>query len=283
MPRAAVNGTDLAYKVEGTGRPLVFLPGMGGTSRMFGPQTEAFRPTHRVIRPDPRGTGRSGTLTGPAGTVLNTHCDDLAALLDHLRIGRVVAVGVSYGGAVALRFGLRHPDRVAGLVVSDTYAELSPANPTEAVVLLGSYLTLPLCYLPRSWLGLMGRRFYARWPAAVDAIPPLLEEFRPTEAILEGLAMCRAGRNRDLAGLDVPVLGIVGDFTRAGVRIMRRLTDAIPGARLEVVRDSFDPSNLCQPGEFNRLLAGFLRQIDSWEWAEKSMGDDGLKSSVSFA
>jgi hypothetical protein len=36
---------------------------------------------------------------------------------------------------------------------------------------------------------------------------------------------------------------------------------AIPGARLEVVRDSFDPSNLCQPGEFNRVLGGFLERI----------------------
>ena len=228
---------------------------------MFGPQVDAFRPGHRVIRPDLRGNGRSGRLIGPIGTVIDRQCDDLAALLDHLGLAEVVMVGVSYGGAVALRFALRHPGRLAGLVAVDTFADLRPARPMEALLLVGSYLTLWAYYLPRPVLKGLARLFYRRWPEARRAIPGLVEAFRPTEAVLQSLAMCRVDDVRHLGRVRCPTLGIVGDATRTGVRLMERAMAAIPGSRLEVVADSFDPTNLCQPEAFNRLLAGFLYEI----------------------
>ena len=62
---------------------------------MFKPQVDAFRGSHRLIRPDLRGNGRSARLVGPIGTILDRQCDDMAALLDHLGIIRVVTIGVS--------------------------------------------------------------------------------------------------------------------------------------------------------------------------------------------
>ena len=261
MPRVPLNGTELRYEDEGSGNPLLFLPGLGATHAMFAPQADAFRGTHRLILPDLRGNGRSGRLVGPIGTALDRQCDDLAGLLDHLGVARAVTVGVSYGGAVALHLALRHPDRVAALVVVDSFAELRVTRPMEGLILAGSYLTLGAYYLPRPLLKALARRFYRRWPTAADVIPALVDGFRPTEAVLQSLAMCRVGPARDLGRLRGPTLGIVGDATRTGVRLMERAMGAIPGARLEVVRGSFDPSNLCQPAEFNRLLAGFLREV----------------------
>ena len=116
---------------------------------MFGPQVDAFRDSHRLIRPDLRGNGRSGRLVGPIRTILDRQCDDMIALLDHLGIIKVVMIGVSYGGTVAFHFALRHPDRLAGLVIVDSFAELRIAQPMEALLLVGSYLTLWAYYLPR--------------------------------------------------------------------------------------------------------------------------------------
>ncbi len=261
MPRVALNGTDLFYADEGHGNPLAFLPGLGATHAMFGPQADAFRAGHRLILPDLRGNGQSGRLAGPIGTVLDRQCDDLADLLDHLGIAAVVAVGVSYGGAVALRFALRHPGRLAALVVVDSFAELHVTRPMEALLLAGSYLTLGAYYLPRPLLKATARLVYRRWPTAHGVIPPLVDAFRPTEAARQSLAMCRVGPASDLGRLRCHVLGIVGDATRTGARLMGRVMGAIPGSRLAVVRDSFDPTSLCQPGEFNRLLADFLHEI----------------------
>jgi pimeloyl-ACP methyl ester carboxylesterase len=261
MQRITLNHTDLFYEDDGQGKALVFIPGLGATHGMLGPQVEAFRSTHRLIRPDLRGNGKSGRLAGPIGSILDRQCDDLAALLDYLGLAEVVMIGVSYGGAVALHFALRHPNRLAGLVAVDTFAELRAVRPMEALLLVGSYLTLWAYYLPRPLLKALGRLFYRRWPVARRVIPTLVDEFRPTEAVLQSLAMCRVDVARRLGELHRPTLGIVGDATRTGVGLMARAMAAIPGARLEVVRDSFDPSNLCQPDDFNRILAGYLQEI----------------------
>ena len=253
--------TDLFHEDEGTGKALVFVPGLGATHEMFKPQVDAFRGSHRLIRPDLRGNGRSARLVGPIGTILDRQCDDMAALLDHLGIIRVVMIGVSYGGTVALHFALRHPDRLAGLVIVDSFAELRITQPMEALLLAGSYLTIWTYYLPRPLLKSMARLFYRRWPTALAAIPALVEGFRPTEAVLQSLAMCRVDAVRHLGRVQCHALGVVGDATKTGVRLMQRAMSSIPNSRLEVVRDSFDPTNLCQPGEFNRLLAGFLSEI----------------------
>jgi 3-oxoadipate enol-lactonase len=261
MPRVPLDGTDLFYADEGEGLALVFVPGLGATHAMFGPQADALRATHRLILPDLRGTGQSGRLTGPIRTVLDRQGDDLAALLDHLGEAQVVMIGVSYGGTVALHFALRHPDRLAGLVAVDTFADLRPARPMEALLLAGSYLTLWAYYLPRPVLKALAGLFYHRWPVARRAIPSLVDAFRPTEAVLQSLAMCRVDDALHLGRVRCPALGIVGDATRTGVRLLERAMAAIPGSRLEVVRGSFDPTNLCQPEAFNRLLAGFLQEI----------------------
>jgi pimeloyl-ACP methyl ester carboxylesterase len=261
MRQVSISGTDLFYAEEGHGKSLVFIPGLGATHGMFGPQVDAFRASYRLLLPDLRGTGQSGRLTGPIGTVLDRQCDDLADLLDQLGLPEVVMIGVSYGGTVALHFALRHGDRLAGLVAVDTFADLRIARPMEALLLAGSYLTLWTYYLPRPILVASARLFYRRWPVARRVIPALMDGFRPTEAVLQSLAMCLVDDIRYLGQVRCPALGIVGDATRTGVRLLERAMAAIAGSRLEIVRDSFDPTNLCQPGEFNRLLAGFLDQV----------------------
>jgi len=59
----------------------------------------------------------------------------------------------------------------------------------------------------------------------------------------------------------MPALGLVGDSSQLLVKYMKRAMQAIPGSRLEVLENSFDPSNLCQPDLFNQKLEGFLGEI----------------------
>jgi len=70
-----------------------------------------------VVAPDLRGRGRSSELPGPTG--LHQHGEDLAALLDHLGLGRVVVAGHSMGALAAVVFADDHPDRVERLVLVD--------------------------------------------------------------------------------------------------------------------------------------------------------------------
>ena len=70
-----------------------------------------------IVAPDLRGRGGSRTLPGPAG--MGQHADDLAALLDHLGIEKVVLAGHSMGAFVSVVMADRHPDRVERMLIVD--------------------------------------------------------------------------------------------------------------------------------------------------------------------
>jgi pimeloyl-ACP methyl ester carboxylesterase len=123
MPYAEVNGQRLYYEDSGgSGLPLVLAHGLLMDCEMFAPQVAALRGRHRVVTWDERGHGR--TETTHEDFSYWDSAEDLAGLLDCLGIDRAVVGGMSQGGFVSLRFALRYPERVLGLVLIDTQAGL---------------------------------------------------------------------------------------------------------------------------------------------------------------
>ncbi len=81
----------------------------------------ALHPFHPLIAIDQRGHGRGIRAEHPFS--LEACADDAAALLEVLEIERAVVAGYSLGGAVAMLLWERHPELVAGLVLSATALE----------------------------------------------------------------------------------------------------------------------------------------------------------------
>ena len=112
---AKVNGINLYYEIHGTGRPMVALHGGLGSTEMFEavmPQLAAHR---QVIVVDFQGHGRTADIDRPLDS--RFMADDIAALIDHLKLAKPDVVGYSLGGGVALQLAVRHPDKVGRLVV----------------------------------------------------------------------------------------------------------------------------------------------------------------------
>ncbi|MBI5521498.1 MAG: alpha/beta hydrolase [Desulfarculus sp.] len=113
------DGVRLAYRQVGRGGPpVLFIHGYTCDHGFFDAQMEHFGASRRALAVDLRGHGQSGkprqayTMAGLA--------DDCAWLCGRLGLERVVAVGHSMGGAVALELAARHPGLVAGLAALDT-------------------------------------------------------------------------------------------------------------------------------------------------------------------
>lgn len=107
-------GTRLFAVEAGQGRTIVMLHGGMSSHLSSLPFIVPLIPRYRVVAPDLRGSGQSwfgGRLS------FDQLADDVAALLDHLKIETAVIGGASGGTGLALRFALRHPDRTAGLVL----------------------------------------------------------------------------------------------------------------------------------------------------------------------
>ena len=124
---ADVNGINLYYEIHGSGRPIVLLHGGLGAGEMFGPALERLAESHQVIAPDLQGHGRTADVDRPIR--LETMAEDIAALVDHLGLERVDAVGYSLGGGVAFQLAVRHPEKVRRLVVVSTYFRDDAVDP----------------------------------------------------------------------------------------------------------------------------------------------------------
>lgn len=113
---APVNGLKMYYEVHGSGAPVVLLHGsfMTITNNWEGWIGE-FSKTRKVIGVEMQGHGRTADIA--RGITNENLADDVAALLDHLKIPRADLIGYSMGGTVAMQCAIRHPDKVRKVVV----------------------------------------------------------------------------------------------------------------------------------------------------------------------
>jgi pimeloyl-ACP methyl ester carboxylesterase len=112
------DGIKLAYEERGTGTPaFVLIHGWTCDRSYFAPQAEHFGKRHRVVSVDLRGHGESDKPRG--NYPITAYADDIAHLIDQLKLGKVIAVGHSMGGITVLQLAAAYPDRVAGIVMVD--------------------------------------------------------------------------------------------------------------------------------------------------------------------
>jgi len=108
---------DLFLEVDGEGPPIVLLHGLTATRRYVAMgSTLLQRNGFQVISYDARGHGRSGGAP-PERCGYRFLVNDLAAVIDHLKLARPLLVGVSMGAHTALAYAVENPERIAGLVV----------------------------------------------------------------------------------------------------------------------------------------------------------------------
>src|SRR5216683_389971 len=112
---AEVNGINLYYETHGSGRPLILLHGGLGSGEMFGPVLPQLSERHQVIAVDLQGHGRTADIDRPLD--IRLMADDIAALIDHLRLAAPDVVGYSLGGGVALQTAAKYPAKVSRLVL----------------------------------------------------------------------------------------------------------------------------------------------------------------------
>jgi len=261
MPSMLVNGINLFYTDDGEGKPIVFIHGLGANHKMFEPQVASFKATHRIICPDTRGNGNSGKLTGPVSTILDRQCDDIASLLENLHIKSAVFCGISYGGVFCQHFALRYPNLVAGLTLSDSFGDTKIHNFQEALLMASQYTSLWAYYVPKM-LAPSLKWQYKKWPLAQKYMADAFENMRSHEVLLQRLAINQVNHTKDLNKVSCQVLGIVGDYSNMLIQYMQRVINALPNARLEIIHDSFDPSNLCQQETYDRLIKKYLTVIE---------------------
>jgi pimeloyl-ACP methyl ester carboxylesterase len=263
LSTAEVNGIVVAYDDVGSGDALVLVHGHPFDRSMWRPQVERFGgEERRVVVPDLRGYGESTVV--PGKTPLETFARDIAGLLDHLGLDRVVLGGLSMGGQIVLEFHRLFPERLSGLVLADTYAEAETDG--------GRARNEAADRLLREGMEPYAVEVLAKMvaPANIEALPAVAEHvlrmMRGTDP--EGAAAALRGRAERpdyvemLERVAVPALVVVGsedEFTP--VRDAQLMHDRLPDSTLVVIDGAGHMPNLEREAEFNEAFERFLLRL----------------------
>jgi pimeloyl-ACP methyl ester carboxylesterase len=259
---AKLNGARIHYKRSGAGYPVVFLHAGVADSRMWEPQAAGLGKYFDVITPDMRGYGKSEL---PAQSWSPTA--DVLALMDALRIREAPhVVGCSIGGGLAIDFALKHPERVAKLVLVGAGVSGQPYDGSSDHLLTevtSAEKAKDLAALNEAemklWLVGPGRG-----TAHVDK--RLRDLFLDMNAIALHSDFANAPTQKldppafgRLGEINAPTLVVVGDHDLPDIQATADLlVSKIRGARKELIHDAAHLPNLEHPEKFNRILLDFL-------------------------
>ena len=112
---APVNGLKMYYEIHGSGEPVVMLH--GASMAISGEGEEWVRElskTRKVIAVEMQGHGRTADIKRDIS--YENLADDVAGLLDYLKIPNADIMGYSLGGGVAMQCAIRHPEKVRKVV-----------------------------------------------------------------------------------------------------------------------------------------------------------------------
>jgi len=244
LPRGGIH-----HEVHGQGSPILLTHGFGATCRMWDEQIEDLTDRWRLIVWDLPGHGDSDP---PARAVApDSLMRDMAAILDADDAGPAVLVGLGLGGVLSLRFWHAFPERVRALVLIGTMPGLRNAATREL------------------WNGQIGEMATALERDGLNALEGGAEADPRLHACPRGLAAsARAlliqndeGALPWLAGIDVPVLILVGSEDKPTLTAAGYMERTIPGARGIVIPRANHAANVHKPEAVNTAIRAFLGRL----------------------
>jgi pimeloyl-ACP methyl ester carboxylesterase len=270
MPFLALGSYRIRYELEGPerGPAYVLVNGLTQYAELWAAYRDALvAKGFRVATFDLLGQGASDK---PA--LFISQDDQVAALgllIDQLK-SPIFLGGISFGGLIALRYAIEHPDRLAGLVAMSAFAELSPqllliGNALRTGLILGgtSYLQdllLPM-NLSDAWLGpqlgnLEAIKRQGWLTTDVYALQNLMESFLDFKPL-----------TTQLSSISVPTMILNGEFDFLTPRALHEtLRLQIPDSALVIIPRAYHAFTLEKPELTADLLSRFAENVLSGKW-----------------
>ncbi|RKD21858.1 hypothetical protein BEP19_14740 [Ammoniphilus oxalaticus] len=250
------DGFEIHYTIEGEGKTIVFLHGLGGGSLNWVYQRNQFKQDYQLIAVDLPGHGKS---EGGDEIPFYNYQDLLKTLLiDELRVDEIILCGLSMGGKVAIDFASRYPDTVAGLFIASTFADMNSAEKRKRKEIwdmihqpggADRWLETVISQMGLDPQGPIAKGFSkALESASLDFMYNTFTEFLDYE------------QTDQLDIIDVPAIIIHGDRDDfVPQSCANELFERLVNSELEILTDCGHLPNVEKPQEFNALLDHFAK------------------------
>jgi proline iminopeptidase len=279
-----VSGAQLYFRDVGNGRPIVVLHGGPDFNHNYLlPELDRLSSTYRLIYYDQRGRGKSSAGVAAEDVSVDSELEDLDQLRQQLGFDSIVLLGHSWGCLLALEYATRHPKRVSHLILLNSapasyvdrrqFREQREAR--DAAVLATMRAIASASEYARGDISTEAEYYRAHFSKAL---------FRPDHAEIvvrrlrahflpEDILKARAIEDRlysettlspgydptpRLRKLMIPTLVIHGDHDLIPLQCATNVAEAVPGARLVVLRDCGHFAFLERPAEVCAAITGFV-------------------------
>jgi len=252
----ASDGVPIHYSVQGKGDPaLVFIHCWACNRHFWDNQVAEFSKTYRVVTIDLPGHGESGQ--GRKNYSVESYGDDVKTVVTKLNLKRVVLVGSSMGGPIALEATRRMPDRVVAIVPVDTLQNVEQKVPQEQ---LDAVFQQMQADFKTATTNLLNQFFFSpTTPAAVKE--RIINETiaQKPEVVLPILkAVFSYDAAPGLREVKVPIRAINADRVPTDVTANRKYA---PQFDVVIIKGTGHYPMLEDPARFNQMLAEILRNL----------------------
>ena len=253
---AAADGVPIHYSVAGKGDPaLVFIHCFGCSRNFFDNQVAEFSKTYRVVAIDLPGHGESGQ--GRKTWSVESYGDDVKTVVTKLGLKRVVLVGSSMGGSIALEATRRMPDRVVAIVPVDTLQNVEMKLPQEQQDAVFKQMEADY---KNATTSLLNQFFFSpTTPAAVKERVIKEAISRPPEVAIPILkAVFSYDPTAAMREVKVPIRAINSDRAPTDLTVNRKYA---PQFDVAIIKGTGHYPMLEDPARFNQMLAEILRSL----------------------
>jgi len=271
------HGHNRAFLIGGEGPPLLLLHGIGNKSQTWGPVLSRLARSYTVIAPDLLGHGLSDKPRGDYS--VGGYANGMRDLLSVLDIERVTVIGHSLSGGIAQQLAYQYPERCERLVLVCAGGLGHGLHPAlRAATLPGSEIGLSLMSAPPFRLAedlTVAALARLGGVARLAALSDLVEGYRSVGAlrdvqarhaflrtlrtVADASGQVVTATDRAYLAAEMPLLVAWGSKdTIIPVRHGYRLTELVPGARLEIVEGAGHWPHLYDPDRFCSLVEDFL-------------------------
>ncbi|HEX2298324.1 MAG TPA: alpha/beta hydrolase, partial [Pseudonocardiaceae bacterium] len=277
-----VHGYRRAFRVVGSGSPLVLVHGIGDSSATWKPILPELAKRHLVIAPDLLGHGHSDKPR--ADYSVAAYANGVRDLLGILGVERVTLVGHSLGGGVAMQFAYQFPERTERLVLVGSGGAGPDVTPVLRMMTLpGAAVLLHLLRMPTARLQvgvavqvlrLLGNGLGQDAPdllRMVDALPDATSRaafIRTLRAVVDWRGQVITMLDRCYLTRGMPTLLVWGSRDAiVPVAHAYRAHQAMPGSRLEVFESAGHFPFHTDPARFVAVLEDFLATTEPARWS----------------
>jgi 3-oxoadipate enol-lactonase len=250
MPYITSGRSRLFYDEAGEGPPVILAHGVGGNHASWFNQVPMLSKRYRVISIDHRAFGNSEDVEGIGAS---GYVEDLARLVDELKLDRVFLVAQSMGGGTCASFTCRWPERVAALVHADSLAGVVLPQPYADQLKALNGANDGLTQAER----VLGPAIRASDPERTYLYLQIASFNSVTRRTLKG--QMEKWSPEALAGAGTPVMFVAGEHdVLCPPEMLRIVHQLVPGSRFEVIENAGHSAYFEAPEAFNRILLDFL-------------------------